>query len=530
MTLFFECLAKTSLATALIWVITLLLQRRSAALRHALWLCSLAAFLLVPALLPLAQRTPAVRLAVAVPTALNGIAGIAVPSPAKRPSLGQLSKTQLDTRILRWTPLSIWPLSIWIVGSIVLSIRRLRPALRMQAIARRSQPAPAGLSSPHHPAIRVSAEVPTPLTWGLLRPLILLPSCALDWNPECLRSVLAHEREHIRRLDPLSHWFAELVCAVWWFNPFAWLARNRAAHERECACDDAVLLSGVRPTDYASELLNLAATLPIKGEPIMALSALSNFERRIRNLLVPGIDRSPSTTRTRLAIVLATLALIVPLALLRAQAPVGQADLSGTVLDPSGARVPNATIIATGSTGNREVTRANLAGQWTLPGIPAGDYKVEVRAPGFQLDARTVTLAPGQPSNLDQFLSLGGITENVKIVAQGQARTTPQLTNQTPKPIRVGGNVQATKVLYRVDPVYPESAKAQGIEGSVVLQGVIAKDGSLLNVIVINKLADPDLAAAALDAVKQWRYEPTRLNGEPVEVVTTMTVDFKLQN
>ena len=122
-------------------------------------------------------------------------------------------------------------------------------------------------------------------TRGLLRPVILLPQHALAWTSECLESVLAHEREHIRRFDCLSHWLAELVCATWWFHPLAWLARNRAAHERECACDDAVLRGGIRPSDYASELLHLASTMPKQGEPVMALSALSDFERRIRTML-----------------------------------------------------------------------------------------------------------------------------------------------------------------------------------------------------------------------------------------------------
>jgi TonB family protein len=95
--------------------------------------------------------------------------------------------------------------------------------------------------------------------------------------------------------------------------------------------------------------------------------------------------------------------------------------------------------------------------------------------------------------------------------------------------VRIGGNVQATKLISQVKPVYPESAQRQGIEGTVLLRAVIARDGSLLSIGVMNTLADPELASAATDAVKQWRYEPTLLNGEPVEVVTTISVNFHLQ-
>jgi TonB family protein len=61
------------------------------------------------------------------------------------------------------------------------------------------------------------------------------------------------------------------------------------------------------------------------------------------------------------------------------------------------------------------------------------------------------------------------------------------------------------------------------------MNAVIGKDGSLLSLAVVSKLADPDLAAAALEAARQWRYQPTLLNGEPVEVLTTITVNFKLE-
>ena len=340
--------------------------------------------------------------------------------------------------------------------------------------------------------MRISDEVrDIPLTFGLIRPVILLPPCALEWTRELLESVLEHEQEHIRRYDPLAHWMAELVCVTWWFHPLAWLARSRAAHERECACDDAVLRSGVRSSDYATELLNLAATLPVKGEPIMALSALSDFERRIRNLLLRDTDRRAASAGTRLGAALATCALIVPLALLHAQTPSGLGDLSGTVTDMSGARVPNALITASGSTGNREVTRADAAGEWTLAGIPAGNYTVEAAAPGFALTSNSIALAVGQKATLPQSLSVGHIRETINVVAQGQARHTADQSSGSPQRIKVGGNVQASKLLRQVKPAYPESAKAQGIEGTVLLSAVISKEGDLLSVTVMNKLADP---------------------------------------
>ena len=89
--------------------------------------------------------------------------------------------------------------------------------------------------------------------------------------------------------------------------------------------------------------------------------------------------------------------------------------------------------------------------------------------------------------------------------------------------------MQATKLISQVKPVYPETLQQQGIEGTILLQAIIAKDGGLSALKVMNALANPELAKAAVDAVKQWRYEPTLLNGSPVEVTTTIAVNFRLR-
>lgn len=92
--------------------------------------------------------------------------------------------------------------------------------------------------------------------------------------------------------------------------------------------------------------------------------------------------------------------------------------------------------------------------------------------------------------------------------------------------IRVGGNVQQAKLLVKVQPVYPPEAKVQGIEGTVRLEATLDKRGKVANLQVLS--GDPILAAAALDAVRQWQYQTTLLNGDPVEVVTDIDVNFTL--
>jgi TonB family protein len=95
-----------------------------------------------------------------------------------------------------------------------------------------------------------------------------------------------------------------------------------------------------------------------------------------------------------------------------------------------------------------------------------------------------------------------------------------------PARIRIGGNVMQAKLLHSVEPVYPAQAKAENIEGSVTLAITIGEDGAVQAAEPVD--GNPLLAAAAMDAVKQWTYQPTLLNGQPVIVMTTLTVPFQL--
>jgi periplasmic protein TonB len=94
-------------------------------------------------------------------------------------------------------------------------------------------------------------------------------------------------------------------------------------------------------------------------------------------------------------------------------------------------------------------------------------------------------------------------------------------------PIRVGGNVQEAKILIRILPVYPEIARTARISGIVVLQAIIDEDGRVESIEVLE--GHPILAQAAVEAVKQWQYSPTMLNGEPLPVTAVVTVIFSLK-
>lgn len=96
----------------------------------------------------------------------------------------------------------------------------------------------------------------------------------------------------------------------------------------------------------------------------------------------------------------------------------------------------------------------------------------------------------------------------------------------TPKRIRVGGQVEAAKLIFQPKPEYPPLAKMARIQGSVRLEAIISKDGTIQDLKVLS--GHPLLVKSALEAVSRWRYQPTLLNGDPVEVVTEIDVNFTL--
>jgi protein TonB len=124
-------------------------------------------------------------------------------------------------------------------------------------------------------------------------------------------------------------------------------------------------------------------------------------------------------------------------------------------------------------------------------------------------------LAGGAPGGI-----IGGL------IAMAAAPPPPPPKPKTPKRIRVGGQVVAAKLISKPDPIYPPLAKMARIQGMVKLEAIIARGGTVKDLKVIS--GHPLLVKSALDAVQRWRYQPTLLNGEPVEVITEIDVHFRL--
>jgi TonB family protein len=500
--LLIACALKGTIILIAACLLSLALRRASAAARHLVWTVAFAALLLLPAL------------SVAVPHWT-----VTVPQSQIRPALPTQVRTPVAAASKPVRAEIDWLLLVWLAGVSVVLARFGVGTARIWLITRRARPMTvAGVSR----RVRVLAadRGAMPLAWRVLRPIILLPAEAAEWPPERLRAVLLHELAHIDRHDCWTLAMAELAVALYWFHPLAWWAALCTRRERERACDDRVLAAGVAASGYASDLLEVARGRLDSALPAPAMARASNLETRLRAILDPTTRRHAVRTRVVGAAAAAALLVLAPLAALRLHGQ-GASSVAGTIYDASGGTVPGATVeILNADTGQTQTMTSGLVGNYSFANLPSGRYQLMVSSPGFAVYARKAITVPG---TLDVVLSLGSITEAVTVSGKGPS-VAPLLS---PHRIKVGGNVQAARLLQQPKPIYPAFAESAGIQGTVLLRAVISTDGGIMGLTVLSS-PDPMLADAAMESVRQWRYLPTLLNGQPVEVVTTISVNFRL--
>lgn len=232
-----ECLAASVLLPLLAFAVTALVRR--AALRHLVWTAMFGVLAVLPVaalLLPprrIVEHVAAPVAAVVVPAAAAPVA----------PSLFTAENLVLALA------------AIWLGGLIWQMLRLCTGGLGLMRLRRASTP----FAAPVDCDVRLAADESGPSTFGLLRPVVLLPRSATGWTPARLEAVLRHECAHVARRDTLSQFVARLACALYWPNPLLWLGLLAARREAEIAADDAVLVSGMTPSVYAAELVALAA-------------------------------------------------------------------------------------------------------------------------------------------------------------------------------------------------------------------------------------------------------------------------------
>ncbi|MEM1359741.1 MAG: M56 family metallopeptidase [Bacteroidota bacterium] len=134
-------------------------------------------------------------------------------------------------------------------------------------------------------------DVRMPMTWGSLQPVILLPRGFRNWPLATLRVILTHEYCHVKRRDYLWQRLSQLALAIYWFHPLAWYLSLRMRLEREKACDEEVVVSGIPVLSYAEELVKFAAA--IKGRASLALPIARKYKLSARIHALLHLEQAP---------------------------------------------------------------------------------------------------------------------------------------------------------------------------------------------------------------------------------------------
>jgi beta-lactamase regulating signal transducer with metallopeptidase domain len=253
------------------------------------------------------------------------------------------------------------------------------------------------------------------VTWGLARPKVILPAAAAAWTDERARVVLSHELAHIRRGDWIVQLTAELLRAIYWFNPLLWLACRRLRLESEHACDDEVMSRGVLGADYATHLVDLARALNQRGQiwfPAPAMARPSSLERRVRAMLNVHRNRGPISRGTRTAIFL----LLFGVTAIVAAAQTGFVTFSGTIADESARGIPSTTVVLTNEARQAKYeVKTNAIGRFEFVGLPPGEYGLEAKGMGFQPLKDAVNVG-SQNMQRNYTLRIGTLQETINVV------------------------------------------------------------------------------------------------------------------
>jgi TonB family protein len=370
-------------------------------------------------------------------------------------------------------------------------------------------------------------------TWGTLRAKVLVPASALEWPPDRIRVVLAHELAHVRRGDWMVQVAADLLRSVHWFNPLVWVGCRRLRLLSEQACDDAVLKLGVEGSDYALELIDLARAFVSDRPrllPAAAIARPSSLERRVRAMLNAQLNRNPITRPASIAAALALTAVTVAVAGFGASAQSQFGSVSGSVTDQAGRTMAGVTIVLSNAAAQeKHEVQTDASGHYEFVGVTPATYELMFRFTGMAyLKREGLTVASGQAVTMDAVMQIGMVAETITVTpGGGLLASRPRLAQvaraETPDPCATssnGGCVRPPVKIKDVRPVYPA-----GVPGSVVILGArIDVNGRVTDVEVLR--SDPALASAAIDAVNGWEFLPTHLDGQPIETRMTVTVNF----
>ena len=497
----------------------------------------------------------------------------------------------------------------------------------------------------------ISPDISGPVTFGVRRPVVLLPPRFLEFDGKTVDAILCHEILHVRRKDWLFTIAEELLRAALWFHPAVWWVLSEIQLAREETVDRAAIALTRSRDGYVDALLTIAGGV---RESELAPAPLFLRRRHLKQRVVSIFQEGAMSQRKKITAFVASMVLLAAScwlttgALPLQAAPQMVVDSAGVSVRTGGAELIHRTAVAYPREGIRQQVQGevvaelkldsagNVADARILSGpeelrksvlqsvlswhfskdsagstrqiavtfsLPEARARMEqfdasqkafekgamadfaareaakasaAAAEGARVEPRTVAFirvesvddktraeilsklpagagSPFTPESLQNVMTvLKGIDEHLILrpvpgtgnktglvvtlaalpASPGPAAPAavpaaqPAPDSSAPGPIRVGGEAAQANRIVNAAPVYPPMAKQARIQGTVTFEAVIGKDGLIKNLRLVS--GHPLLIQSAMAAVQQWAYKPTLLNGNPVEVITTIDVNYSL--
>ena len=420
-------------------------------------------------------------------------------------------------------PLAPWIALCWLSGVALLLLKTIGGVFQVRVLKQKARFLTEGTASFHRLASRAgvpdipileSDQVFIPTVAGWFKPVVLLPRGALnEIGRPMLDALVAHEFAHIRRHDSIMNLLQTVIENLLFFHPAMWWITWSVRAEREACCDDdAVTICGDRLV-YVHALSR--AEQFRSSIPVIALSS-SPLLHRIRRLTEMKISKMNHATA--FCIALLAVSFIIGTAtgsILLAAIPPQNTQSNVSVDTPGGDQVPD---------------EAEPEAQGTQP-HKEGKYALVCGVIVVKADKANVKpVLPPLPPRKDK---------------NGRVGSCLLLDVSTSKASIVPGELQASELIQKVDPIYPESAIREHVGIRVTLHVNVNEEGNVTDVEVTrSQTVPPDrdsegnwvggvrpgviraTNSAAINAVKQWKYSPTLLNGNVVPVRATASITF----
>jgi beta-lactamase regulating signal transducer with metallopeptidase domain len=333
----FDALLKCFVVLGFAGGVCLVWRRAAAATRHLIWFLALLSLPLLPMLphvLPAAHRplwsvsselVSGNQISLSLELTPNKSADVNNAEPAGPQNTSALPVAKSAKRVFNTRFRQNWlaiAFTAWTTGIVVMVLYSMLGRLQLRKISREAcllkasewtsllAEACATLHLRRCVVLLQSSDNIMPVTWGWLRPKVLMPLEAEQWTEDRRRIVLLHELAHVKRLDCLTQTIARIVTALYWFNPLAWVAARQMCIERERACDDLVLNGGCKASDYAGHLVQIAKAFRRRPQMAgIAMARSSNLEQRVTAIV--DASRSRRLRPMSLAGVLIAIAAVI---------------------------------------------------------------------------------------------------------------------------------------------------------------------------------------------------------------------------